>query len=253
MKSGYMVDCWQDYVKRLPVNSRNAVKQREDLIEFLQVGPGTVRKYMNGDVIQGLPLIRLRVFLSLKGYNVLELGVLDPFHLTVVEMVAFDVISLETVMSEIGYTSSSSALVFLKGNSKLVLKERVAAANNLVKKHREDLKAAKELWAEKIGHQDNTPKSVPEPVSAPPQNVKSPRNGKEFSDDEIIFIGLSKALGPVAARILDESTPEDRRRLRDKVGAHEIFGLSTSLNRLCSEAANTQYAGRTRDEQPTKH
>lgn len=259
MKSGTTEACWKDYSKKLPSSTKNVVKYREDLIEFLNVGAHTVRKYMNGDTIQGLPLIKMRVFLTLKGYEILELKKLSPVHLKLVELVAFDVITLDEIVKEIGYATTSGALRLLRGDTLLrgrdqQDKERWEKVEGWIQEYGPDLNAAKELWMERLG--TNKIVSVPQHTEIEAPALVTPKISRRettANNDEAIFIGLAKALEPVAARILEESTPEDRKRLRDKVGNQEIFELSTSLNRFCSETAFAQFTGRNRDKQTNQH
>jgi hypothetical protein len=246
------MDCWNDYSRTLPSGAKHSVKHREALTEFLHVNEGTVRRYMSGGTIQGEPLIRLRVFLSLKGYKVLELERLDSLQRELVELVSFDVITLDMFVNAMGYNSTSAALVLLRGDSRLILKEKRDIAIMLLELHKDDLMAAKELWYERLGIEEKSSSRIHTQAAVAASNSSVHKNDKA-SDDEIIFIGLVKALEPIAARIVESATPEDRKRLREKVGSKEFFGLSTNFNRLCSEAANTQYAGRTRDEHSHKH
>jgi len=257
MKLANTMACWRAYANTLPTGVPHSVKLREDLIEFLHVNEGTVRKYISGGHIQGEPLIRLRVFLSLKGYSVLELKRLPPLQLKLVEMVAFDVITVDDVVKKIGYASASGALRFLRGDTELGEREkkdieRRERVERLVREHEADLLAAKELWNERLGIQDAQVAPVTEDTK-PESSVVEPEKKGKTSDDEAIFIGLAKALSLVSERLIRSSTPEIRKKLRDAVGLNEIFILSTSLNRFCSEAANSQYAGRSRDEHSPKH
>jgi hypothetical protein len=104
----------------------------------------------------------------------------------------------------------------------------------LLELHKDDLMAAKELWYERLGIEEKSSSRIHTQAAVAASNSSVHKNDKA-SDDEIIFIGLVKALEPIAARIVESATPEDRKRLREKVGSKEFFGLSTNFNRLCSE------------------
>ncbi len=249
-KRGTTLDCWRHYSATLPQGTRNCNDAREGLREFLGVSVGTVRRYITKpESLKGLPLVKMRYFLSAMGYVVAELEAMQDYARDLAEMIALDVIAIDFAYEVLGYKNVHGVFRLIHGKSLDIEhdpngRKRIERIRVLCQQKKEEVARLRHLW--------NGRWNIPvADTKVPNQAVGLINDGPSFAqkrsareardNDMVIFAGLVRALLPIANRLAsDDYSAEDRREARAQAGPNNVFSLSNALNQLCSETAREQ-------------
>jgi hypothetical protein len=100
--SGSTKECAEDMFERYEWESL-----RLELAKFSNVGTGTVRRWKQESLPKGAPLICLRIFLELLGYDVEELRTLPSHSHDMARMIALGLQDVEEIRAATGYISTN--------------------------------------------------------------------------------------------------------------------------------------------------
>ena len=230
-------ECFNDLCDRF----RN-FEDRNQFANTFGIDQVTFAKWNNrGFTASGEKLVRIRAGLELTGYNVSEWRTLDRSLYTLVEAIAFDVMSISEIAKELEY-ANSKLLVHLLVKATAMTKDRHDKAIRLIDKIQKEVDEARLDAIDAISKLKLKRGSVAylilEPdceypdeywaVDEPPYPVIS------VQEKILMFDNLVKALLPLA-RFFDNSPTEDRKVLRKAVGYAEMSEVTELLRGLSSE------------------
>jgi hypothetical protein len=204
------------------------------LCDFIGISKESIRDWTKSDSKpKGMNLIKLRYYLEHQGYKITELEKMPRETYELGWLIAFGKIDLKQTAERLGYGGNmTDELVRLVRIGRLPVK-RMETIGAILLENKESLADLKK--PEKLSGDLN--KEREESVSA-------------ISDAElnetVVFLqileNLSKILTPRLKRILENGTPEMRRRFRETFGSKHVFDLSNAvyhihenISMLCSE------------------
>ncbi len=234
---GTTAECLAHYAQTLPPPASKNVKQaRQHLVDFCGVGMPAVSEWVLGRRLPvGDPLVKLRFFLELMGYEVAELKRLNRAAYQLAEMIAFGLSIQEAVaITGLAKTQSVHALALGKTGT---MKDRETRIDREWNTRKEAIESKRNEWRERLG----VSTEQAEPVSKKPQpHVQTVSTSTHGSDLETLG-HLILAMIPLAERVVsDDFSPAERRRLREMTFDTGVFRLSNALEALCGETAREQ-------------
>lgn len=137
--------CVTDFANRFSTDLTRPV-----LAEFCKVERSTAGRWLNGHPLpKGEPLVRLRIFLSLVGYQLTELGDLSEDVRNLARIIAFDVVNLDDVREGLDYDNTSEVYRLVLRASGL-MPQRVRRLEALVREHKDQLDKSRSGWQMRI-------------------------------------------------------------------------------------------------------
>lgn len=239
---GTTEECLRHYLAQFPTLKRGVTKDRLPFAQYIGVTESTVRRWMsgNGEPI-GFVLVKVRYFLQENGYEVKELQTLDPDLRILGWLITHHKVVLEDVIRELGLEQKQSRLLQALHGHQLLSPARMEVVAAFCEQHRREYAstvADTEVERQSISVVERTASSEPTPDDAIQPLLRAL--------DAIVTV-----LGPYLDRVLsDGMSADDRRVLREKLGANFVFDLSNRVSRtnrqlsgLCSEKAREKTRG----------
>ena len=239
---GNTAKCFAHYVAKLPPKGSKTIGLvRRPLKDFCNVGDAALGIWMRDPGKKkmpiGEPLLKLRFFLELMGYEVQELTELQPVIYRLASMIAFGAVTAADAQAYLGYTDHNAINRMVLGRGS-ALKDKLAKINELWDLHKDEVEQKRKSWSAAIGTgQYGLAAATVHRVEQP-----EPLSGGTRRNGELEMLGhLILAMLPLAERVASDScSAQDRRDLRQMVGNDGVFHLSTALNALCGEEARKQ-------------
>ena len=247
-----------EYAKRLPSRgSRHRHSYYRDLAEFTGCNLDTVGTWVNGTSMPlGLPLVKLRFFLLMIGFEPLELAHLRqdyPLGYALAETLTFvPEIPIEKITKELGYEDRNAVLrIAHRGGTADAAHE--SELREFCDKFLPEVALRRAYWESRL--RETAPRAVSfEPESetryaAPKPPAISPLDGSltGLLDQEKALRTLAHlvfATEPLARAFAYHGSANDRRRLRAMTAttveggnSNVVFELNTLLQMLCGEEA----------------
>ena len=99
--------------------ARSTSEDERAMTAFCQINRQRIRDWRSGSYYpKGTPLIRLMVFLDLKGYEQVEFNDMRPYSKKLAFLLALDIVVVEDLVGELDYASAKPILAFvLRGRS----------------------------------------------------------------------------------------------------------------------------------------
>ena len=229
------------------LNRKTSEKDRQDFVSFIGISDksDTLYRWSSGKRLPwGENLLRVRTYLTLHGYNVTEVEVLDHVVRDAGFIIAFNLATLDDFMNNInlpGHRAKDQAFGILFGR------------RGLSHKRREDISAFVALWQEQLDRKmgraiGSAPRELrfgsPTPIKHAPVPAMPPAVPEMPKSKNELIKGLAYLiLGmlPLTEYLLSDAfTAEDREKLRQMANGDGVFLLSNRLNRLCGERARRE-------------
>ncbi len=250
--TGTTQECLEHFSQgnRFNTPEREACKLRNAVSEFFginhQTGYGWFSQFR---LPTGENLLRLRFFLSLLGYEVVERNVVPKILREFSDMVCLRTLSFEEAAYLIGGTAVPAVLLDVSFGRYGVSGEREEKITELVELYKKEATVKLEEWKTKIESFGLANFSAIKIVPA-----QTPESSKEDSkpvlarlNGEVVktLAHLILAIKPWAELLLSEEfSPEQRQQLRELTAtngrSNAVFEVSNALNRLCSERARKE-------------
>jgi hypothetical protein len=242
---GDTAQCFRHYATTLPrKGSRNVSKSRKILADFCGVSLGTTEHWLirNGRQ-KGLPLLKLRFFLELRGYEVSELEALkkDKVFYQLAEMIAYNTIGIEEARVHLGFVDLKSVFRLASGGFRTTL-TRLGKIETLWEKHKDFVSRSRREWQNRMRlvvspSTEETP--VVPVVTLQTQSGEPLELGRNTELEMLTYLIL--AMGPLAAKVASgRYTAEDRKEIRRLTGG-AVSRLSDSLIQLSSETSRERF------------
>lgn len=200
------------------------------------------RWFRNLNMPGGILLSRLRLFLSVAGYQPKEWESFDHRVVDLANCLALGVIKVEEIAPRLGITVDSVRRI-IYGTSRGLFQDRLSAIAALVS----ELKPAYELkfapWSEGIVRTFNA--KIPDPAV---RRIESETDGINCKAGVLVSLSqMIKAVEVLAEQVLSGTySLEDREHLRslcrNGCDSH-LFDCSNALSRLCGETARNKIRG----------
>lgn len=225
---------------------------RDSLAKFagVTVHPSAYRWLARRSDPVGEQLLRVRYYLEHIGYDVEELRGIDSAVADIGRMIAFRVLEVDDLVTELGYGGTMSSA---RSQTYRLLLGKSGQESEKMSKVRELAASFRDILDEK---RSGTPKIRPitgsgessvdleRPKPVIEFQAKAVRSQPTPSNSERMVVSLAHsvlAMIPLAEAMLSDGvSAEDRKRLRDLAGGDGVFRLSNLLNRLCSERARNE-------------
>jgi hypothetical protein len=233
---GHLKECLVDLDRRLsaraPHGTKGASKAREPIAGFCAVDVQTVRVWLSptGNPPDGATLFRLYCFLDLIGYRVIEFERMSNVRRNVVELLGFQVATIEDLVRDCGYTKTSILYQVLRGDAG-ASDDKEQRMWDAWKKRRAELEAAKTASAQKYASFLSAPPHV-SGAKADATPLQKPRTGKPVrtqSNQEVVVSMMIGLLAFLEKGALDNLTDQELATLRCRA---TVLGLTVHLNRL---------------------
>lgn len=225
--------------------AKGAHRAKEATAEFFGVNASSVQRWLaTGKLPEGLPLIRLWLFLEAAGYRIELLEKLKKsalYHLA--EIVAFGIKLVSEMTEELGFTQEQSVLRLAHGGSATTLAREVII-DKCYQTHESRIQEERVKLLKLVGKKEDTSKVQP-PVPTVRLQPEQKVSVSEHANMLQTLAYLILAARSIATRVASsEFSAEERRRLRELVGMNGVFDLSNALNKLCGETARSQMSVR---------
>ncbi len=139
---GTTAECLADYARH---------SSGVELSKFVGCAPATAADWLAGTTMPtGEKLLRLRVYLALKGYDVTEFAETPPPAQELSTLIALNVLGLDEAQAQLGYTTVQQLYRFLFGRSAAV-RDRIWRLEKLLEEKKSDLQEALLNWEEVDG------------------------------------------------------------------------------------------------------
>ncbi len=234
--------CFDDLVSRI-----SNVEARKVLADLLEISyESTLARWITSGVkAQGITLIRLRVLLSLLGYEVEEWENLSPLLFSVAEGLTYNLMSLEMAREGLGYTENQKVYRQILHNGGMYA-SREKQAKAFVASFEESLNSYRTRFQNRLQLLDpvitdlSKPQTISTDVSSVPMMQIQTMSVQEIMD---AFGAQVLAILPLA-RFLDSDviSSEERAALRKQVGYDNMSEISLIFRELTSEKTREQIA-----------
>lgn len=238
--TGTTEECLKHFVGAHEINTmeEKEYKRRNAISHLLGINQATGYEWFsNFRMPKGENLLRLRYFLELNGYQLLERQGMPELIREFSEQIALGAMSLAEAAEYIGTTSDVILDVVMRRQG--VSSQRETQVKELVELHQNKATERLREWQatmKSLGFAQPTTKTV---AASLPQL-------SQLNDGQVIetLAHLVLATRPLAERVLsDDFSADDRRRLRELTAngrSNAVFDLSNLLNRLCGERARKE-------------
>lgn len=247
---GTTEQCFRHFSKanHLAESTRDIMKNRKTICKLIGIAEGTgFHWFVQGRIPGGNNLLKLRLLLTLCGYELTEWVGVASAIIECGDQIALGVLKISDVASFLEVTEDTVMRIVV--NLAGTLENRVVQMEELIQYHHDDGNEKKAEWTRVIQttgikEPESTTTSVAlEPFEASPQKrVKAVMNGDGSTVPTLAH--LIQASIPLAKRLLsDDFSPDDRRQLREltaQASTNGVFELSNLLNRLCGERARKE-------------
>ncbi len=243
---GTTEECLKHFSQRtgLDGSDRKEYAVRNAICELMGINPATGYQWFGKFIMPfGLNLLKLRLLLSLNGYEVRERIATQDACLKMADQIALGILKPEDAASLIGINAKSIMRISVgyAGTTSQVIEK----INQVVDLHEPDATARLAAWKLEIrklglGKFQTKAKDISE--QPPPQPLLNGKTvGTEAKECVRVLEHLIQAIKPLAASMLtEEFTKDDRKALRELTTdgrSNAVFEVSNLLNRLCSESA----------------
>lgn len=214
------------------------------LVKFVGCSRNTALRWLAGNRKPlGEYLLSVRYFLWYQGYRVKELYKLDPVVFKLGRLIAFRMISLQTVTEFLEYDQTDSTMRILHGKSNMS-RHRYDLATQIIALDIESEVKINEM-VERFSLLDDfmtlNPPTTEKPV-VKHSSSKSKHQVSEIDSIKAAFIKYVEAGIPLAEILIsDVLTDDDRRQLRRLIANDGLFELANLLNGLCSKESRRIY------------
>ncbi len=224
---------------------------RTSLTTFCGVHEQTTRRWRaKRSDPKGEELLKVRHFLQMRGYRLIEHEELDTAAGALGLAFVFNVATIEEIAAALDFTGDnprSSTLAYLLGRRGLS-EERTLKAHGYAQQLREQTLKKQAQFLNGHAPTSTPPKEVVAPAHAPGTIMMLAPSGQTVTVEGRKGTLLAatahsiSALIPMADYLLsDECTEEDRQKLHQLVGDDRVFKLTVRLKRLCSETAREKF------------
>ena len=173
----------------------------------------------------GERLIKLWHFLAASGCESPELNQLRPINRVCGQLLTFGLVDMAFLQSSIDVTQPQPVLRMLRGSEPFRWHVTEQELRELYGPELKDALQGVSITGNSV---------ITESTSV----ASSPLAFDLRSDPVVLTATLLGAVSPLVADLVSDSTsPEERSRRRDLLGNEQMFKLSTTFNRLCSERA----------------
>ena len=233
----HFAECWKHFAARFLAAYPSQNKQfeaRKPIAEFCGLSPSGVKDWLVADRLPvGSTQLKLKCFLDLKGYRIIEFERLPKLIRGLSELIGYGVLKVEEVNQVIGYTQSFALYMVLRGDSNFGT-DNEAKGWELWKSKREALEQKKRDAGTKyrIDLSKSTPVSLPVMVVSPAPAVP-PANALATHRSGVLtlFEGLLALLNEGLFENLSE---RELTEMKEKKGG-VILALSAKLSCLSSK------------------
>lgn len=233
MFRGTTKECLFHYAENFlpPKGARNSSEAKIPMANFIGVIPETITSWTSDrNKPLGISLLRLRFFLEIVGYDVIEMrGLRGQVNYLLAEMLAYGTLTLEEALEELDLGQMNSVLRIAHGNSN-TSPERIAKIRKMHEDWKPVMQEAKSQLLKNLG--------VPQEEQIVSTTTVVEREQEEVDDESMeLFAHLVLAITPLLERAVTSTTREQRNKLRKLTGDSGMFRLSKASSRLCSEKA----------------
>lgn len=234
---GTVMQCFKHFIANLPKD--NPILKRK-ILDFLGIKNwDTMKSWERGaNAPVGEPELRLQHLLAFLGYEVAELEVLKPLIRAAAALVAFQVLSLEEIVTLMGVNRQGVYGILKDGHgTSQAVEDRLAT---LVQQRGQELADKQAVLAAlrasvKLTSSNGEASSL---APARPAPATTGVSGVQVADLAIYI----RVMLPLAETLTsDRFTAADRARVRELAGADNVFTLSNLLAQLCGEQAREKF------------
>lgn len=216
------------------------------LCEFVGTSPRAVTSWISGpNEPKGLNLVKLRYFLEFQGYKIEEFAKMSETVYNLGLLISHGCFNFQKIADLLAYRGGATdeLLRVLRGNRNLS-GEKAKLVELLLLENEIPLR---ELKSQKMPLKEvsETAQKSDARVQKIERVERRSISNTEIQEDIILLQNMeniSKMLAPRLKNLLTNGTPEMRRRLRETIGAKQVFNLSNNIFRihetvsmLCSE------------------
>jgi hypothetical protein len=196
--------------------------------------------------------LRLRVFLQLLGYTVIDRRPQTPSLQELSLVVAFACIPIQDIADYIG--GAYDVVLEMALGRQGISSQREEKLQVLLAGYKTEVERKKKEWLSVINELHLVGVAQESVTVAPTLPAKS--SGHVNSSDPVEMLAhLLMVIKPLAERVAsDECSPDDRKRLRELVRngrSNLVFDLSNIFTRLCGERARNELATSQNHKEPT--
>lgn len=233
-------ECWRHFTNRFnakyPPGKKGLERIRKPIADFCAVGDQTVARWLSAEKPStpgGLTDIKLKCFLDLNGYRIIEFERLPRVLRNLSELLGYDVVSVEDAANILGYARPQNIYPVLREDEHWgVGREKEAKMFDLWKERKDDLELKKKEVL-KLCHFDL---SIQSPAARPTQPLLLPpvSNGKLAARRSGVLTILEGVLALIDEGLFEGLSESELEMLKQSDGG-TILQLSARLTVLSSK------------------